>query len=385
VQSHFTGLFSQLRLRDLLLPNRIAVSPMCQYSAVDGFVNDWHFVHLGTRAVGGAGLVLTEATAVAPEGRISPGDLGIWSDSHVAGLKRAVDFMHAQGAATGIQLGHAGRKASTSPPWEPARLIPVSEGGWDNILAPSPVSFSEHHATPKALTLDDIQGLKEAFVTATQRAVEAGFDTVEIHGAHGYLFHQFLSPLSNQREDEYGGSFENRVRFLLEVVRAVRTELPSSHPLIVRISATDWLEFDKQHHPDAHGWTVQQSLRLAPLLQREGVDLIDVSTGGNVAKPTIPVGAGYQTSFAASIREQAAIATGSVGMISAPEQADQIIRSGQADLVLLARELLRDPYWPMRAAQQLRHDISWPAQYVRAAGGHKPPRQPFLPADPKQP
>lgn len=385
MQREFKGLFSPLKLRGLVLPNRIAVSPMCQYSAVDGFVNDWHFVHLGTRAVGGAGLVLTEATAVTPEGRISPGDLGIWSDSHIAGLTRAVDFMHAQGAATGIQLGHAGRKASMSAPWELTRLIPSSEGGWENILAPSPVRFSEHHATPKALTRDDILGLKKAFVTATQRAVEAGFDTVEIHGAHGYLFHQFLSPLSNQREDEYGGSFENRIRFLLEVVRSVRAELPSSYPLIVRISATDWLEFDEQHHPSTHGWTIQQSLRLAPLLQKEGVDLIDVSTGGNVAKPIIPVGAGYQASFAASIREQTAVATGAVGMISSPEQADHIIRSGQADLVFLARELLRDPYWPMRAAQELRHDISWPVQYVRAAGGHKPPRQPFLPVGPEQP
>ena len=376
---HFNGLFSQLKLRDLVLPNRIAVSPMCQYSAVDGFINDWHLVHLGTRAVGGAGLVLTEATSVTPEGRISPSDLGIWSDSHIAGLKRAVDFMHAQGGATGIQLGHAGRKASMSPPWEPTRLIPVSEGGWENILAPSPVFFSEHHATPSELTLNDIEELKKAFRSATERAVEAGFDTVEIHGAHGYLFHQFLSPLSNQRKDEYGGSFENRIRFLLEVVRVVRAALPASHPLIVRISATDWLEFDEQHHPSADGWTIQQSLQLAPLLQKEGVDLIDVSTGGNVAKPTIPVGAGYQTAFAASIREQTGLATGAVGMISAPEQADHIIRSGQADLVLLARELLRDPYWPMRAAQQLRHDISWPVQYARAAGGHKPARQPFVP------
>lgn len=378
MQSEFKRLFSPLQMRDLVIPNRIAVSPMCQYSAVDGFVNDWHFVHLGTRAVGGAGLVLTEATSVTPEGRISPGDLGIWSDSHIAGLKRAVDFMHSQGAATGIQLGHAGRKASMSPPWEPTRLIPVSEGGWENILAPSPVPFSERHAMPKALTRDDFEDIKKAFAKATQRAVEAGFDTIEIHGAHGYLFHQFLSPLSNQREDEYGGSFENRVRFLLEVVRAVRAELPSSHPLMVRISATDWLEFDEQHQPNAHGWTVQESLRLASLLQQEAVDLIDVSTGGNVAKPTIPVGAGYQTRFAASIRDQTGIATGAVGMISTPEQADHIIRSGQADLVLLARELLRDPYWPMRAAQQLLHDISWPVQYVRAAGGRKPPRQPFV-------
>jgi len=312
VQNQFKGLFSPLKLRGLTLPNRIAVSPMCQYSAVDGYVNDWHFVRLGTRAVGGAGLVLTEATSVTLGGRISPGDLGIWSDSHIGGLKRAVDFMHAQGAATGIQLGHAGRKASMSPPWEPTRLIPVSEGGWEDILAPSPVPFSEHHAIPKPLGLGDIQDLKESFVVATQRAVEAGFDTIEIHGAHGYLFHQFLSPLSNEREDEYGGSFENRVRFLLEVVRAVRAVLPSSHPLIVRISATDWLEFEEQHHADLHEWTLQQSLRLAPLLQNEGVDLIDVSTSGNLSKPTIPVGAGYQTSFAAAIRQETGIPTGAL-------------------------------------------------------------------------
>ncbi len=371
------NLFSQLKLRDVTLPNRIAVSPMCQYSAVDGVVNDWHFVHLATRAVGGAGLVLTEASAVTPEGRISPRDLGIWSDEHVAGLKRTVEFMHAQGAATGIQLAHAGRKSSMAPPWEPTRVVPPEEGGWTNIVAPSPIAFSEHYGVPEELTITQIHGLTKAFVTATKRAVSAGFDVIELHGAHGYLFHQFLSPLSNQRTDHYGGSFENRCRFLLETVRAVQDVLPASHPLLVRISATDWLEYDEAYAPAEKGWTLDQSVELSRLLRAEGVDLVDVSTGGNVARSTIPVGPGYQTGFAAAIRERVDVATGAVGMISTPEQADHIIRSEQADLVLLARELLRDPYWPMRAAQQLRHDVPWPVQYVRAAGGHKPVRVPM--------
>jgi 2,4-dienoyl-CoA reductase-like NADH-dependent reductase (Old Yellow Enzyme family) len=375
--SQSRGIFSELRLRDLVLPNRIAVSPMCQYSAVNGFANDWHFVHLGTRAVGGAGLILTEATAVTPEGRISPSDLGIWSDEHISGLKRIVDFLHEHGSAAGVQLAHAGRKASMSPPWEPTRLVPEAEGGWRDVVGPSAIAFSENYAVPQELSIDRIEAIQEAFVEATHRALEAGFDTVELHAAHGYLFHQFLSPLSNQRTDHFGGSFENRCRILLETVRMVRAALPSSHPLLVRISATDWLEFDDRNAEVEQGWTCDQSLRLASLLRDEGVDLIDVSTGGNVAKPSIPVGPGYQTEFAATLRKSAGISTGAVGMISSPEQADHIIRSGQADLVLLARELLRDPYWPLRAAQQLHHEIAWPVQYVRAAGGHKPPRHPF--------
>lgn len=374
MESRFKGLFSELKLRDVVLPNRIAVSPMCQYSAIDGHANDWHFVHLGSRAVGGAGLILTEAAAVSAEGRISPSDLGIWSDGHIPGLRRAVEFMHAQGSATGVQLGHAGRKASMTPPWEQARLMSPDESGWTNILGPSAVPFSEHHAVPKELSLAGIESLKEGFVAATRRAMEAGFDIVELHAAHGYLFHQFLSPLSNLRADHYGGSFENRTRFLLETVKLVRTALGESLPLFVRISATDWLEFDPAVAEGEYGWTFDQSVALAKLLRDEGVDLIDVSTGGNVAKSSIPVGAGYQTEFASAIRERSGAVTGTVGLISSPEQAEHIVRSGQADLVLLAREMLRDPYWPTRAAQQLHHDIPWPVQYVRAAGGRKPPR-----------
>ncbi|WP_263411419.1 NADH:flavin oxidoreductase/NADH oxidase [Terriglobus tenax] len=372
------GLFSPLQLRELTLLNRIAVSPMCQYSATNGLADDWHFVHLGSRAIGGAGLILTEATSVSPEGRISPGDLGLWSDGHIPGLQRIVNFLHQQGSAAGIQLGHAGRKASMSPPWEETRLIPEEEGGWTNILGASPIAFSEHHAVPHSLSKSEILRLQQDFRAATLRAVQAGFDVLEVHAAHGYLFHQFLSPLSNTRDDEYGGSFENRARFLLETIAQVRDVWPVSLPLFVRISATDWLEFDGQPHPDGFGWTVAESLQLIPLLKNAGVDLIDVSTGGNVAKSTIPVGPGYQTIFAEQVRRTAEIRTGAVGMITSPEQADQIIRSGQADLVLLARELLRDPYWPLHAAQQLRHDISWPVQYVRAAAGHKPPRLPFV-------
>ena len=375
--SHHPSLFAPYAMRSVVLPNRIVLSPMCQYSAVDGQVNDWHFVHLGSRAVGGAGLILTEATAVSPEGRLSPGDLGIWSDDHVTGLERCVNFIHQQGAAAGIQLGHAGRKSSVAPPWEETRVVPAAEGGWEEILAPSAFAFSERHAVPRSLSIHEIRRIRDDFRAAAERSYRAGFDVIELHAAHGYLFHQFLSPLSNARDDEYGGSFENRVRILLETVRAIRNVWPDHLPLIVRISATDWLEFDGHTHPEFNGWTMQDSLRLVPLLRDAGVDLVDVSSGGNVAQPAIPVGPGYQTAFSAKIREQTGMPTGTVGMITSPQQADHTIRSGQADLVLLARELLRNPYWPIEAARQLRVDVPWPVQYVRAADGRKPARLPW--------
>ena len=350
---------------------------MCQYSAVDGFVNDWHFVHLASRAIGGAGLVFTEATAVSPEGRISPQDLGIWSDEHTPALLRVVSFLHEQGAAAGIQLAHAGRKSSMAPPWQEPHLVKESHGGWTDIVAPSEIAFSEHHGNPHALDPARIFRIQQAFRSAAERAVAIGFDIIELHAAHGYLFHQFLSPLSNRRTDEYGGSFENRCRFLLETVALVREVWPASQPLLVRLSATDWLEFDGQSHPDGIGWSVAETIRLGKLLRDAGVDLLDISSGGNEAKATIPVGPGYQTGFAAQVRRECSIPTAAVGLITSPEQADHAIRSGQADLVFLARELLRNPYWPLEAARVLKHETSWPEQYVRAAGGRKPARRPL--------
>jgi 2,4-dienoyl-CoA reductase-like NADH-dependent reductase (Old Yellow Enzyme family) len=374
---HPAHLFAPYHLRDVTLSNRIVVSPMCQYSAIDGLANEWHFVHLGSRAVGGAGLILTEATAVSPEGRISPQDLGIWSDDHISGLGRIVSFLHAHGSAAGIQLAHAGRKSSMAPPWQEQHLVGVEDGGWPNNLGPSSIPFNEFYGTPIALTLPEIQRIQKDFRRAAERAGEAGFDVIELHAAHGYLFHQFLSPLSNQRTDEYGGSFENRIRFLLETLRAIRDVWPETQPLIVRLSATDWLEFDGEHHAEGLGWTLDETIRLGKILRDIGIDLLDVSSGGNAINARIPVGPGYQTGFAERIRRESAIHTGAVGMITSPEQADQIIRSGQADVVLLAREILRNPYWPLEAARVLRQEISWPVQYVRAAGGRKPPRLPF--------
>jgi 2,4-dienoyl-CoA reductase-like NADH-dependent reductase (Old Yellow Enzyme family) len=364
-------LFAPLPLRSVTLPNRIAVSPMCQYSSEDGFANDWHFVHLASRAVGGAGLVFTEASAVTPEGRISPQDLGIWSDDHVDRLKRITDFLHAQGSYAGIQLAHAGRKSSTRRPWDGTGVLLPSEGGWENRFAPSAIPFSEEYGIPIELSRGGIVTIKNAFVAAARRALAAGFDVVEIHAAHGYLLHQFLSPLSNKRSDEYGGSFENRVRLLLEVAKAVRDAWPSDLPLFVRISATDWLESftGEETAASESGWTIAQSVALSSLLPESGVDLIDVSSGGNVAKVDIPVGSGYQTAFAARIRREAGISTGTVGMITDSAQADHVIRTQQADLVLLAREELRDPYWPLRAARELKQPASWPVQYTRAADG----------------
>lgn len=338
---------------------------MCEYSSTDGFANDWHFVHLGSRAVGGAALVMTEAAAVTPEGRITPADLGIYKDEHIAGLKRIADFLHQHGAKAGIQLAHAGRKASMAVPWENERLIPASEGGWQPV-GPSAIPFAEHYGLPAELDRAGIQKVIADFTAATKRAKEAGFDVVEVHSAHGYLLHEFLSPLSNHRTSnldmgEYGGSFENRTRLLLEVVRAVRANWPENLPVFVRISATDWA-------PESlsPSWDLPQSVELAKLLKQEGVDLIDVSSGGNHPAQQIPVGPGYQVHHAETIRHEAEIPTAAVGMITEPAQADQIIRTGQADLVLLARELLRNPYWPLHAAEVLHKEIQWPVQYLRA-------------------
>jgi len=352
------SLFSPFSVRAVTLPNRIVVSPMCQYSSEDGFANDWHMVHLGSRAVGGAGLVLTEASAVTPEGRITPNDLGIWKDQHITPLARIVDFLHSQGAAAGIQLAHAGRKASMGRPWEGERLIGPEEGGWTEVVAPSDVPFRGDYAQPHALTLEGIRAVREAFARATRRARRAGFDVIEIHAAHGYLLHEFLSPLSNKRTDEYGGAFENRIRLLIETVDVVRTESGGDVPLFVRISATDWTE---------GGWDTEQSVLLAKVLREHGADVIDTSSGGNVAGATIPTGPSYQVPFAEQIRREAGIATAAVGQITEPAQADAIVRNGEADLVLLAREFLRDPYWGLHAAQELGVDVTWPAQYLRAA------------------
>jgi 2,4-dienoyl-CoA reductase-like NADH-dependent reductase (Old Yellow Enzyme family) len=352
------GLFDPLAIREVKFANRVFVSPMCQYSSHDGYANDWHFVHLGSRAVGGAGLVLTEATAVLPEGRISPQDLGIWADEHIEMLGRIVSFIHEQGSVAGMQLAHAGRKASTYRPWEAPGTISESEGGWKKVVAPSALAFTDNYPMPQALTSDGIQEVVAAFAAAARRACQAGFRVLEIHGAHGYLIHEFLSPLSNKRADNYGGSFENRTRLCREIVAAVRSTWPKELPLFVRISSTDWIE---------GAWDVDDSVKLARQLKPMGVDLIDCSSGGNVPHAKIPVGPGYQVAFAERIRREAEIRTGAVGMITSPVQAEQIIGTGQADAILIARELLRDPYWPLRSAHHLEQSISWPVQYLRAA------------------
>jgi 2,4-dienoyl-CoA reductase-like NADH-dependent reductase (Old Yellow Enzyme family) len=349
-------LFSPLPLRSVTLRNRIAVSPMCQYSAADGRPNDWHLVHLGARAVGGAGLVIFEATAVEPRGRISPADLGLWEDPQIEPLARVVSFVQAQGAVAAIQLAHAGRKAGVKAPWEGGTPVPAAEGGWTPV-APSALPFAPDHPTPLALDEAGLRAIVAGFAAATHRAAAAGFRAVEVHAAHGYLLHQFLSPLSNRREDAYGGSFENRTRLVREVVSAVRAQWPDALPLLVRISATDWVE---------NGWDVEQSVELARALGPLGVDLVDVSSGGLVATAQVPAGPGYQTGFAERLRREARVPTGAVGGITSPEQADHVVRSGQADLVLLARELLRDPQFPLRAARALGQEGPWPRQYLRA-------------------
>jgi len=363
-----THLFEPLSLRSVTLPNRIAVSPMCQYSCTDGLLNDWHLVHLGSRAVGGTGLVIVEATAVVPEGRISPQDSGLWSDAHIEPLARIVRFIHEQGAFAGIQLAHAGRKASTLRPWDGDGVAGEADGGWTDVVAPSPVAFADNYPAPREMTADDIGKLTAAFGAAAERALAAGFDVVEIHAAHGYLLHEFLSPLSNQRTDAYGGELGNRLRLAREVVERVRTVWPDRLPLFMRISASDWTE---------GGWDVEQSVELVGAVAPLGVDLIDCSSGGNVATARIPVGPGYQTAFAEQIRRATGVPTGTVGMILDPAQADHIIRSGQADMVFLARELLRDPYWPLRAARKLHAATTWPPQYLRTAPHGSPPRKPI--------
>lgn len=344
-------------MRGVTLRNRIVVSPMCEYSSVDGYANDWHLVHLGSRAVGGAGLVFTEAAAVEPDGRISPQDLGIYRDEHVAKFAEIAAFIHERGAIAGIQLAHAGRKASIARPWEGGAPLASDEGGWRPIVAPSAVPFLEHGPVPHALSVAEIRALIASFARAAERALSAGFRAVEVHAAHGYLLHEFLSPLSNLRDDAYGGSFSNRTRFLREVVSAIRTAWPERFPLFVRISASDWVE---------GGWTIDDSVMLARDLAPLGVDLIDCSSGGNVPNAKIPMGPGYQVPFAAKIRAEGHIPTGAVGMITEPDQAEEILRDGKADLIVIARQLLRDPYWPLRAAAALGVDMPWPPQYERA-------------------
>ena len=355
-QSSAVKLFQPYTLRGVTFRNRIAVSPMCQYSAVDGFANDWHLVHLGGFAVGGASLVIAEATAVEARGRITPDDLGIYRDEHIEMLSRITKFIRQQGAIAGIQLAHAGRKASTYRPWSGHGEVPESEGGWQTV-APSPIRFSSSYPLPKELSQEEIAQIVQNFQVAAQRALLAGFQVIEIHAAHGYLLHQFLSPLSNHRTDEYGGSLQNRMRFLIEVTDAIREVLPLNFPLFVRVSATDWTE---------GGLTIEETVEVARELKRHGVDLIDTSTGGNVPRAHIPVGPGYQVPCAEAIRKQAEIPSGAVGMITEPEQANEIVEKGQADMILIARELLRDPHWPLRAAHELDVDIPWPSQYKRA-------------------
>lgn len=350
-------LFETLKLREIEFRNRIWVSPMCQYSSEDGMPTDWHLVHLGSRAVGGAGLVIQEATAVSPEGRISPSDAGIWSNAHAEAYRRITKFIREMGAVAGIQLAHAGRKASTAEPWNGGKGVGEENGGWQ-VVAPSAVAFADDYPSPREMTVADIEKVVEDFVEAARHALDAGFEVIEIHAAHGYLLHEFLSPLSNQRTDEYGGSLENRMRLPLEVAQKVREALPENLPLFVRISATDWVD---------GSWDLEQSIEFCRQLKEIGVDLIDCSTGGNVPHAKIPVGAGYQVEFAAKIRRQAGIATAAVGMITEPRQAEEILQKGDADAVLLARQFLREPYFPFRAARELGAKIDYvPKQYGRA-------------------
>ncbi len=350
-------LFTPLQIRDIIFGNRIVVSPMCQYSAHDGMATDWHLVHLGSRAVGGAGLIFTEATAVSPEGRISPADLGIWKDEHIEGLRRIVKFVRAQGSEIGMQLAHAGRKASVREPWSGGQLLSSAEGGWP-IVAPSAIAFADGYGLPAEMTSEDIGKVITDFGTAARRAMLAGFKVIELHAAHGYLIHQFLSPLSNRRQDEYGGSFEHRIRLLTEIVGAVRVHWPAGYPLFVRISATDWAE---------GGWSSDEAVRLAGVLKGIDVDVIDCSSGGLVPYQQIPVGPGYQVCFSQRIREATGILTGAVGIITDAVQAESILVTGQADLVFMARQMLREPYFPLHAADELRNrEMHWPLQYERA-------------------
>ena len=352
-----SSLFSPIQLRGVTLRNRVIVSPMCEYSSRDGFANDWHVVHLGSRAVGGAGAVLTEASAVTADGRISSEDLGIFSDDHVEPLARIFRFVEAHGAVPGMQLAHAGRKASTAPPFKGGAPVSPADGGWEPIWAPSAIPFRDGWQIPRAMSVADIDFVVRAFAAAARRLLEAGGRIAEIHAAHGYLLHEFLSPLTNHRDDEYGGSFENRTRFVRDVVDAIRGVWPERLPLWVRISATDWTD---------GGWTIEDSVALAAQLKDRGVDLVDCSSGGNVPAATIPIGPGYQVPFAERIRRETGIMTGAVGLITEPEQAERIVKTGQADVVLLARQMLRDPYWPIHAARTLGEPPPVPVQYLRA-------------------
>lgn len=351
-----SALFSPLTIKSIILKNRLAISPMCQYSAVDGFANDWHLVHLGSRASGGAGLIIQEATSVSPEGRISPEDLGLWKDEQIEKMQQINRFIISQNSVPGIQLAHAGRKASAASPWNGGRKVAIENGGW-NTVAPSAIPFYDTDPVPVALDLDGIQKVIADFKSATKRAVQAGFQVMEIHAAHGYLMHQFLSPLSNSRTDAYGGSFENRIRLTLEIVAAVQAEWPENLPLFVRISATDWAE---------GGWNLQESITLAKILKEKGVDLIDASSGGAVTQQQIPVGPNYQVPFAESIKKEVGILTGAVGLITEASQAEEIVSSRKADLVLVARESLRDPNLGLTFAHDLNAEIAWPKQYERA-------------------
>lgn len=349
-------LFEPLTIRSIQFKNRIVVSPMCEYSSEDGFANDWHFVHLGSRAVGGAGLIITEATAVSPEGRITPDDLGIWKDEHVDFLKRITTFITAHGAVPGIQLAHAGRKASHSSPWKGNAPLKNDEGAW-TTLAASAIGFKDTDPLPKAMSIADIEQLKKDFKNATLRSIQAGFKVIEIHAAHGYLLNEFLSPLSNNRTDDYGGSFENRIRLLLEIVDAVRSVLSETLPLFVRISASEWAE---------GGWSVEDSVQLAKVLKDKTVDLVDCSSGGNASNQKIAVKPLYQVPFAEQVKKEAGILTGAVGMITTAQEAEDILQKGEADMIIIAREFLRDPYFPLHAAKELGADIQWPVQYDRA-------------------
>ncbi|HEY4208605.1 MAG TPA: NADH:flavin oxidoreductase/NADH oxidase [Puia sp.] len=353
-------LFTPYSIRSVTFKHRIVISPMCQYSSSDGFANDWHLVHLGSRAVGGAALVMQEATAISPEGRITASDLGLWKDVHMEKLRQVVDFIHQYKALAGIQLAHAGRKASCNVPWEGGKPIPAGQpNGWQTV-APSPIPFysaAPSIPTPAELDIAGIEKIKEDFRKATARAKEIGYDVLEIHAAHGYLLHQFYSPLSNHRTDAYGGSFDHRIRLLLETVEIVRKEWGQDKPLFVRISATEWTE---------GGWNIDDSIKLSSLLRQQGVDLIDASSGGNIAAARIPTNPGYQVPFAAAIRKAADIATGAVGLITTPQQAEDILEAGAADLILIARESLRNPYFPLTAATALQVDLPWPRQYERA-------------------
>jgi len=349
-------LFSPLLIKDVVLKNRVVVSPMCQYSAVDGFANDWHLVHLGSRSVGGAALIIQEATAISPEGRITPSDAGLYREEHIEKWHSIVSFIHQQGAVAGIQLAHAGRKASCAIPWKGGKQLIPKDGGWQTV-APSTIAFNLEDAAPSGLDSEGIQKIVDDFKMAAQRSLRVGYKVLEIHAAHGYLIHQFLSPLSNHRTDNYGGTFENRIRLLLEVVEAVQTQWPKNLPLFVRISATDWVD---------KGWNISEAVKLSAILKTSGVDLIDCSSGGLVPYAKIPWGPGYQVAFAEKIKKETGILTGAVGMITRVDQAESILEKEEADLILMARESLREPYFAFKAAALLGDEIVWPVQYTRA-------------------